>query len=293
LIEVIVSRFGFNLSLLFSGALFLTGCVPGMDLSTYVEATHIKQVVSTSTATITNTPSPIILTPLPATVTQQATETLIPTADIGPDYGYPVGDFEYIFLLTDSRKGEPDHFIQPLEFQEVELNNNIATRYFFVNLAITELVELEQEHQIEMGFIFEDKLFSYRVEFGGAASPTDTSKLLTMTSLYPEGYLRGMAKLGCEPQARTLSLEEIVQHLAVGDVIQVGLPIEPRNDPPKGFEFWANWFYPQVDRINELLPGMYEFVKFVETGKGPPPNPEEIILYVTLLKTISKTGCVR
>jgi hypothetical protein len=203
-------------------------------------------------------------------------------------YGEEVGDFSYNYLLKNNKQGYPDNFVQPLEIRNVR-GDGITKKYKWIALAITRIDNTSEDVKIEMGFIWKDRIFSYPVIFGGVKHKTEQEDYFTALVFYPHGNINGSSG-GCrEGGASTVS--QLMEHIKVGDVILVSLPIEPEDEPKENFEHWDFWFYPQRDMIKDLLPGMIELVQFAENKDGDPPDPSSTKLYVTITHLPSKTSC--
>jgi hypothetical protein len=139
--------------------------------------------------------------------------------------------------------------------------------------------KIEDEWKIEMGFIYQGRLYSYPVEFGGYPTGGAADKVTSLVSLYPDGYFRPRDTSGKRINTELLYVNQFAQHLSRGDIIQISLPKDIKTEIPQGFEFWESWFNPQIDRIQELSEGMEALVEAIEESTQP-PDPKETTLYV-------------
>jgi hypothetical protein len=248
----------------------------------------------------TSTPRPTSTTTL--TPTPTATPTITPSLTNSPTvtstpYGEPVGDFQYNFTLTNSREGEPDDFIRPPNIvRNINfIDSDKFADYKWMALAVTK-IHYDQDGvpiSYELGFIYNNRLYSYPVEFGGVKHNhyDENAEWFHATLLVPFGYRYGNNTFNCTYQGRAANLNKFLEYVNVGDVVVEAVPIGVRKEVPKDFPFWKPWFDIQSKRIEELLPGMRELVKFVEEG-GEPPNPSRIRLYSIMTEVKSPT-CIR
>jgi hypothetical protein len=212
--------------------------------------------------------------------------------------GEPVGDFEYKFLIMKNTKGDGllETFRQPLEYKFIGGNDSPAAKHMAViDMAITKKeITPDGRPRIEVGFIWnngeEDRLLSYPVELiGSKRDPSEIGEYNLSMLYYPYGYEGGGFICGLVYGAHPIS--KFYNLLEVGEVVGVKIPLEWQEDPPKGFEFWGPWFYPARDRVRELEPVQREFVDFVTTGEGQPPDPENFDILVKGLEVAAKNGC--